>query len=78
MYLMQSIEYCSVILNSNKNMIASGYIKKAPNGNAYCAYEGIPYAQPPIDKLRFEVSICNVFHTYVLQKYFHKFLLAFV
>lgn len=56
MYLIQSIEYCSVLLNANNNMIASGYIRKTPNGNVYCAYEGIPYAQPPIDKLRFEVS----------------------
>jgi len=33
-----------------------GYYKTAQNGRKYEAYEGIPYALPPIGKLRFKVN----------------------
>lgn len=32
-----------------------GYYKVSANGRQYEAYEGIPYALPPIGKLRFKV-----------------------
>lgn len=35
----------------------SGYYKKSENGRLYEAYEGVPYAIPPIGKLRFKVSL---------------------
>lgn len=34
-----------------------GYYKISANGRQYEAYEGIPYALPPIGKLRFKVKI---------------------
>ncbi|XP_053671934.1 juvenile hormone esterase-like [Anopheles nili] len=34
--------------------LAIGTRRKTFGGMAYCAYEGIPYVQPPIGKLRFE------------------------
>lgn len=34
-----------------------GYYKTSQNGRKYEAYEGIPYALPPIGKLRFKVHI---------------------
>lgn len=33
-----------------------GSYRTALRGKRYCAFEGIPYAKPPIDNLRFEVS----------------------
>jgi len=32
-----------------------GYYKISQNGRKYEAYEGIPYALPPVGKLRFKV-----------------------
>lgn len=33
-----------------------GYYKISQNGRKYEAYEGVPYALPPIGKLRFKVN----------------------
>ena len=35
-----------------------GYYKISENGRQFEAYEGIPYASPPVGKLRFKV--CNL------------------
>lgn len=35
----------------------NGDIKKTLNGREFEAYLGIPYAKPPVDELRFKVSI---------------------
>lgn len=34
-----------------------GYYKVSQNGRKYEAYEGVPYAMPPVGKLRFKVNI---------------------
>lgn len=34
-----------------------GYYKISQNGRQYEAYEGVPYALPPVGKLRFKVNI---------------------
>lgn len=38
-----------------------GYYKTSQNGKKYEAYEGIPYAMPPVGNLRFEVYNQNYF-----------------
>lgn len=48
-------EYCSVAMDANGNAVAIGILRKTPNGKDYCAYLGIPYAEPPVGVLRFEV-----------------------
>lgn len=37
-----------------------GYYKISQNGRKYEAYEGVPYALPPIGKLRFKVHTYNL------------------
>lgn len=34
-----------------------GYYDLAANGKRFAAFEGIPYARPPVGKYRFRVSI---------------------
>lgn len=34
--------------------IGRGILTKSPNGFEFCSFYGIPYAKPPINKLRFE------------------------
>lgn len=36
-----------------------GYYKTSENGRLYEAYEGVPYAFPPVGKLRFKVSLLD-------------------
>lgn len=44
-----------------------GRIAKDANGNDYKSFQGIPYAKPPIGKLRFKV-IQSIFNC-VFEKY---------
>lgn len=39
-----------------------GYYKISEYGRQYKAFEGIPYARPPVGKLRFKVTIVHVIH----------------
>jgi len=41
-----------------------GYYKVSQNGRKYEAYEGIPYALPPIGKLRFKVQINDIINIF--------------
>lgn len=47
---------CSVLLNEGTVV---GVEDKLPNGDFYYAYKGIPYAEPPVGKRRFEVMHFN-------------------
>lgn len=56
----------SVILSENlqpplveipKLGLVEGHIQKSLNGKDFFAFEGIPYAKPPVGKRRFEVGI---------------------
>lgn len=37
--------------------IIEGFVKETVTGRKFNAFEGIPYARPPVGKYRFEVSI---------------------
>lgn len=50
---MTSQRSAQVILNEGTVV---GAEEKLPNGNLYYSYKGIPYAEPPKGKLRFEVK----------------------
>jgi len=63
--LLITLFYFAFIVYSNANAIVPrvktplgglrGYYKISQNDRKYEAYEGIPYALPPIGKLRFKV-----------------------
>jgi carboxylesterase type B len=38
-----------------------GYIKTSHDGRKFSAFEGIPFAKPPIGSRRFEVDVCYNF-----------------
>lgn len=52
--------------------VVRGIEEKLPNGGSFYSFKGIPYAEPPIGELRFEVSmfrsicICSLFQYLVL------------
>lgn len=66
---MVSLKLCIFIISVNKIFCADnspfiktrfggiiGYLKKSFIGKKYTAFEGIPYAHPPIGKRRFQVN----------------------
>ena len=36
-----------------------GSKEKSENGKSFCSFRGIPYAAPPVGRLRFKVDIFN-------------------
>lgn len=64
--------YCNIFVSSVDENIDSFIVEgthiESPNHLNFCAYLGIPYAKPPIRKLRFQVSFLkldsiNVIHS---------------
>jgi len=50
--------YGEVSISTNYGDL-KGYISKTRDGREYSGFKGIPYAQPPVGKLRFQVGICQ-------------------
>ena len=63
LYMIFYFFYCSLFSIDAKDSLivetiygpVKGNTKKSYNGNSYAAYEGIPFAAPPLGELRFEV-----------------------
>lgn len=51
---------CELELKISKGTI-KGQILKSRDGRPYYSYTGIPYAKPPIGKLRFKVNDYNLY-----------------
>jgi len=58
--LFLSSVFCEVEVKITKGIL-KGQILKSRNERPYYSFTGIPYAKPPIRKLRFEVSIYSIF-----------------
>lgn len=52
--------FCEVEVKITKGIL-KGQILKSRNERPYYSFTGIPYAKPPVGKLRFEVSIYSIF-----------------
>lgn len=63
--LVTSCELPRPLINIPTGAIRGTY-KKSEGGRVYAAFEGIPYARPPVGKYRFRVS----FVIYFIQKSF--------
>lgn len=51
-----------VKLNDPKGTVR-GHVLDSFNGNEYFAFQNIPYAQPPVNNLRFQVSYLNNYNS---------------
>lgn len=52
--------FCEVEVKITKGIL-KGQILKSRNERPYYSFTGIPYAKPPVGKLRFEVSTYSIF-----------------
>ena len=48
-----------------------GFVEKAVNGREFFSFKGIPFAEPPVGKLRFKVRIRNPIMDRCWSKIFH-------
>lgn len=72
LYLFIAFSLIDVIFSTNNSPIVKvhlgtikGYYKESYEGKKYEAYEGIPYAKPPVGNRRFQVFL-------IIDDYFHK------
>ena len=54
-FLLQGLSASTVYVKLPKLGGINGYYQKSANGRQVSAFEGIPYAQPPVGELRFQV-----------------------
>lgn len=47
------------VIETNDGPVRGQLKRTVFNGNPYYAFQGIPYAKPPVGELRFKVSISN-------------------
>lgn len=48
-----------VVIKVEQGWLSGEQLKTAPEGTPYYSFKGIPYAEPPVGKLRFKVTYAS-------------------